>query len=220
MSRKTGGATSLSNGTLSLRFMQRGAAQKVTAATAKVIDEAEWDIGPTARAAWGVTSTVNLDSATKVPIHVTRDESYLPFVFGRTPDPTDQRPLDEDLETKPGRRRIFREGTEVNHEVSSEAANSSNEPGKSGTKTESDINAQGPSNPTKGQPKSISSPRKPNDAQVTNKPGVRRHRLEEFLKPSTPLTAGFLKPSGVSSVSKRMLEDSTTAPRGKTMRIE
>lgn len=36
--------------------MQRGAAQRVTTASAKVTDEAEWDIGPEARAAWGVIS--------------------------------------------------------------------------------------------------------------------------------------------------------------------
>jgi hypothetical protein len=73
MSRKTG-TTSLSNGTLScvfslqynsptkigqfyrLRFMQRGATQRVSTTAAKVTDESEWDIGPAARAALGVVS--------------------------------------------------------------------------------------------------------------------------------------------------------------------
>lgn len=41
-----------------LRFMQRGATQRVSTSAAKVADEAEWDIGPAARAAWGVSSNV------------------------------------------------------------------------------------------------------------------------------------------------------------------
>ncbi|KDN43126.1 hypothetical protein RSAG8_06279, partial [Rhizoctonia solani AG-8 WAC10335] len=168
MSQKTVGAASLSNGTLSLRFMQRGAAQRVTATTARVVDEAEWDVGPAVRATWGVTSAVNSDSAAKVSsIHVTRDDSYLPFVFDSgIPGATDRQLLGDESEAKPARRRIFRKGTEVKHEVSpAEVTNSSNEPEKRGTKTESDIKASGPSNSMKAQPKSISGPRKTNDAQ-------------------------------------------------------
>ncbi|CAE6495828.1 unnamed protein product, partial [Rhizoctonia solani] len=225
MSRKTGGPTSLSNGTLSLRFMQRGAAQRITATSAKVVDEAEWDIGPAARAAWGVSHAANPDPATEVPpIHVTRDDSYLPFVFdGGAPDTTDQPPSKNELDAEPARRRIFRKGTEVKHEFPpAETTNSSNEPENSGTKAEGDIKATGSSSPKKTQPKSISGPRKTNDAQVTNKPGIRRHRLEAFLKPSGSPATGFLKPAGVSSASgtstKRAREDNIITPRGKIMK--
>ncbi|EUC63008.1 hypothetical protein RSOL_468910, partial [Rhizoctonia solani AG-3 Rhs1AP] len=207
--------------------MQRGTTQRVTATTAKVIDEAQWDIGPAARAAWGVTSTANPDSVTKVSsIYVTRDDSYLPFVFDRgTPGTTDEQPLGDGPEAEPARRRIFRKGTEVKHEVcSAEATKSSDEPEKIGTKAESDTKASGSLDSTKVEPKSISGPRNPSKAPVTNKPGMRRHRLEEFLKPSTPPTTGFLKPSGVSSASgtraKRAREDNIAAPRGKTTRTE
>ncbi|CAE6398974.1 unnamed protein product [Rhizoctonia solani] len=226
MSKKTGSTTSLSNGTLSLRFMQRGGAQRVIATTAKVVDEAEWDIGPAARAAWGVTSNANPNSTAGVSsIHVTRDDSYLPFVFERgTPDTTDQQPSRVELEAELGRRRIFREGTEVKQEEVSpvEATDSSNEPEKLGIKAESDIKASGSSKSVKPQPESISSPKKTNDAQVTNKPGMRRHRLEGLLKRSELPPSGFLKPAGVSSASstsaKRTREDNTAPPRGKVMR--
>ncbi|CEL56678.1 hypothetical protein RSOLAG1IB_08004 [Rhizoctonia solani AG-1 IB] len=227
MSRKPGGTTSLSNGTLSLRFMQRGAAQRVTATTAKVVDEAEWDIGPAARAAWGVTSSTNPNSATGISsIHVTRDDSYLPFVFDRgTPDTTDLH-VSGDEEAEPGRRRMFREGTEVTQkEVSPvETTNSSNEADKIGTKADSDTKATGSSKLVNPQPKSISSPPKTNDAQVTNKPGIRRHRLEGLLKRSEAPYSGFLKPAGVSSASstsaKRTHEGNTAPRRGKVMRTE
>lgn len=45
--------------------MQRGGTQRVTAASAKVVDEAEWDIGPAARAAWGVPSNELSSAATQ-----------------------------------------------------------------------------------------------------------------------------------------------------------
>ncbi|CAE6492403.1 unnamed protein product [Rhizoctonia solani] len=222
MSRKTGGTGSLSNGTLSLRFMQRGASQKVTAATAKVTDEAEWDIGPIARAAWGVTSS----DAKASSINVTRDDSYLPFVFDfNAPDSTNQQSSRDESEVEPARRRIFRKGTEIKHEAcSADAVNSSNETEKSETKAESDMKTNGSPDATRGHPKAISSPGKPNPSHVPNKPGIRRHRLEGFLKPSATPSTGFLKPSGVSSASgtrrKRTYEGDITAPRGKTMRAE
>jgi hypothetical protein len=47
--------------------MQRGATQRVAATSAKVVDEAEWDIGPVARAAWGVTPDGNSSSIARSP---------------------------------------------------------------------------------------------------------------------------------------------------------
>ncbi|CAE6453697.1 unnamed protein product [Rhizoctonia solani] len=208
-----------------LRFMQRGGAQRTTATTAKVVDEAEWDIGPEARAAWGVTPAVSLSPGPKAPlIHVTRDDSYLPFVFDRgTPDTADRPQFGGEPEPEPARRRIFRKGSEVKHEVSPVEV-ASNEPEKNGSKTESDKKASGSPNTMKAQPRSISGPRKTNDAQVTNKPGIRRHRLEEFLKPSGPPSAGFLKPAGVSSASgtsiKRTRGDNIATTRGKMARTK
>lgn len=50
----------LSNGTLSLKFMQRkanvGSSSNVHLIQAKVADEAEWDIGREVREAWGLNS--------------------------------------------------------------------------------------------------------------------------------------------------------------------
>jgi hypothetical protein len=51
----------LSNGTLSLRFMQNAQRAKhqaeVEAAQAKVKDDAEWEVPAAVRAAWGATSS-------------------------------------------------------------------------------------------------------------------------------------------------------------------
>ncbi|KAG8767983.1 hypothetical protein FRC12_005900, partial [Ceratobasidium sp. 428] len=124
MSKKSG-TTSLSNGTLSLRFMQRGATQRVSTTAAKVSDEAEWDIGPAARAALGVPSGVDLGTTRRSPpIHITRDDSYISFMFdrdtlGSTSSEQHAKPEFVSGLMEPGRRRIFRQGTEVTHEASS-----------------------------------------------------------------------------------------------------
>ena len=55
----------LSNGTLSLRFMQNAQRAKqqaqVEAEQAKVKDEAEWEVSKEVRDAWGLTSKVKTE---------------------------------------------------------------------------------------------------------------------------------------------------------------
>ncbi|CAE6420915.1 unnamed protein product [Rhizoctonia solani] len=226
MSRKTGSTTSLSNGTLSLRFMQRGTAQRVAATTAKIVDEAEWDIGPVARAAWGVTLNTNQNSTAESSIHVTQDDSYLPFVFEHdTPDATEHQHLRDESEAEPGRRRIFRHGTEVKHDGAPpvEAVDPSSEPTKPRTSTGSNPKDSRSPKAFNPQPKFISGSRAPlNDDEVANKAGIRRHRLEGLLKRSDLSSSGFLKPAGVSSASststKRAREDNIAPLRGKVKR--
>ncbi|TDL26822.1 hypothetical protein BD410DRAFT_835945 [Rickenella mellea] len=86
----------LSNGTLSLRFMQRAQSSRVEATQAPVRDDAEWEVAPAVREAWGLSSP-NADDT------VEHDASYLPFLFGT-----------HDVEPKlKGRRAFNKHGVEV-----------------------------------------------------------------------------------------------------------
>ncbi|KAG9075969.1 hypothetical protein FS749_012305 [Ceratobasidium sp. UAMH 11750] len=216
MSKKSG-TTSLSNGTLSLRFMQRGATQRVSTTAAKVSDEAEWDIGPAARAALGVSRGLDPNAARSTLIHVTRDDSYISFMFDRDTSGSNSQQvakseLVSDL-TEPGRRRIFRQGTEVTYEASSKVEQqASDEPE---AKDEGEKKATGSSKGGKTQqPRSISAASSKSianpDPPRPNASGVRRHRLEGFLKPPSG-PSGFVKPAGIVSASntsaKRTRED-------------
>lgn len=57
----TSAGKTLSNGTLSLRFMQNASRAKQQAAIdlerAKVKDDAEWEVSPEIREAWGLSSS-------------------------------------------------------------------------------------------------------------------------------------------------------------------
>ncbi|KAG9126700.1 hypothetical protein FRC07_002324 [Ceratobasidium sp. 392] len=208
MSKKPG-TTSLSNGTLSLRFMQRGVTQRVSTTAAKVSDEAEWDIGPAARAALGVSSGADPDIARRSPlIHVTRDDSYISFMFDHdTLGYTSQQDAKPEFVSElmePGRRRIFRQGTEVTHEPSSKVEQQASE--DSEAKDEGEKKATGSS--TGGMmnlPKSISAPSSKSttnpDPARPNASGVRRHRLEGLLRPSGGPPSGFVKPTGIASAT-------------------
>ncbi|TBU59937.1 hypothetical protein BD310DRAFT_816357 [Dichomitus squalens] len=69
----------LSNGTLSLRFMQNAQRAKLQAQVeveqAKVKDDAEWSVSQEVRDAWGLG-----DSSSKQEDDV-HESSYLPFIF-------------------------------------------------------------------------------------------------------------------------------------------
>ncbi|QRV85500.1 hypothetical protein RhiJN_27574 [Ceratobasidium sp. AG-Ba] len=221
MSKKAGGP-SLSNGTLSLRFMQRGAAQHVSTAAAKVSDEAEWDIGPAARAALGVSSVSIMGSnSSKRPqqIHVTRDDSYISFMFDRdTPSSTNQQSAERDAAAglmEPGRRRMFRQGTEVTYEPSSKAESTANQdPSDEEKKSIGSLK-----NEKKQQPGSISGPSGKStnslDPPRSTSHGVRRHRLEGLFKPPNGASPGFVKPTGIATATsasvKRTREDDSAA---------
>ncbi|KAK7449644.1 hypothetical protein VKT23_013119 [Stygiomarasmius scandens] len=94
----------LSNGTLSLRFMQnaqRAQQQKeIELEKAQVEDDGRWEIAQEVRDSWGPTSQSS-DS-------VSYETSYLPFLFPSLPEPDS---FASDL--KPKGRRTFKKGKEV-----------------------------------------------------------------------------------------------------------
>lgn len=69
----------LSNGTLSLRFMQNAQRAKlqaqVAAEQAKIKDEAEWEVSEEVKEAWGIGSESHAEH------NVAYEASYLPFLF-------------------------------------------------------------------------------------------------------------------------------------------
>ncbi|KAG8907896.1 hypothetical protein FRB99_001755 [Tulasnella sp. 403] len=76
-------ARPLSNGTLALKFMQRKALAsddnaRVELTKAKVVDEAEWDIGREIREAWGLANEQSSSSSTTPT--VVYEASYMPFL--------------------------------------------------------------------------------------------------------------------------------------------
>ncbi|GBE86955.1 hypothetical protein SCP_1001990 [Sparassis crispa] len=77
MASKTG--KTLSNATLSLRFMQNAQRAKmqaqVEAEQAKIRDEAEWEVSKEVKEAWGISSISGSDRS------VTHETSYVPFLF-------------------------------------------------------------------------------------------------------------------------------------------
>ncbi|KAG9019872.1 hypothetical protein FRB90_000002 [Tulasnella sp. 427] len=86
----------LSNGTMALKFMQKAAlkAQNGEAAVvqlhqAKVVDEAEWDVGKEVRQAWGLTSGDEKSagpSGSNSSASIVYEASYLPFMYGQVDD--------------------------------------------------------------------------------------------------------------------------------------
>lgn len=96
----------LSNGTLSLRFMQNARRAKqqaqVEAEQAKIKDEAEWEVSQVVKEAWGIGSSsqiryvpslnwffVNISLFLTSLLRtsaITHEASYLPFLFSPTAD--------------------------------------------------------------------------------------------------------------------------------------
>jgi len=74
----------LSNGTLSLRFMQNAQRTKqqtqVQLEEAKIIDDAEWQVSQEVRDSWASAPSSSSDGIHRSS--VTQEPSYLPFVFG------------------------------------------------------------------------------------------------------------------------------------------
>ncbi|KAI0258740.1 hypothetical protein BC834DRAFT_834847 [Gloeopeniophorella convolvens] len=83
-------ASSISKGTLNLRFMQNAQPKEkdikaeVTAATIR--DESEWEVSKDVRDAWGIGSEPARSSM------VAHEASYLPFVFSRSDDASGSSP--------------------------------------------------------------------------------------------------------------------------------
>ncbi|THG95061.1 hypothetical protein EW026_g6528 [Hermanssonia centrifuga] len=76
----------LSNGTLSLRFMQNAQRAKQQAQVeleqAKIKDDAEWEMPQEVKDAWGIGSSPDTTRSSSV----THESSYLPFIFASSMD--------------------------------------------------------------------------------------------------------------------------------------
>ncbi|KAH8114821.1 hypothetical protein DFH11DRAFT_1726311 [Phellopilus nigrolimitatus] len=116
MSGSTG--KTLSNGTLSLRFMQNAQRAKQQASVdlerAKVKDDAEWEVSREVRDAWGIPPSSK--PATKQSI--SHETSYLPFLFPSLRKSTssaddESMPEASTSSTKISGRRTFNKGKEV-----------------------------------------------------------------------------------------------------------
>ncbi|KAL6302606.1 hypothetical protein BKA93DRAFT_751133 [Sparassis latifolia] len=85
MASKTG--KTLSNATLSLRFMQNAQRAKmqaqVEAEQAKIRDEAEWEVSKEVKEAWGISSISGSEPVIRLSFSrsVTHETSYVPFLF-------------------------------------------------------------------------------------------------------------------------------------------
>ncbi|EPQ55944.1 hypothetical protein GLOTRDRAFT_41610 [Gloeophyllum trabeum ATCC 11539] len=104
----------LSNGTLSLRFMQRAKlVQQAEAEKAEVKDDSQWEISSKVKQAWG------LSSGTSQVSEVAYESSYLPFLFPSASEGADSSSSNHASSEPKGRRKYNAKGQEVEDEVKS-----------------------------------------------------------------------------------------------------
>ncbi|KAJ3491930.1 hypothetical protein NLI96_g370 [Meripilus lineatus] len=222
----------LSNGTLSLRFMQNAQRAKqqaqVEAEQAKVKDEAEWEVSQETKDAWGVGSNSEGD-----PSGVTYETSYVPFLFPHSADDCGDTISQVEPRTSrpPHGRRTFKGGIE---EVAPDIKDVIPEIAKSTNPTD-----QESSEPANKRPKSISGHKLPlpTKAKVSKRTKTAQMLIREdngkglsrpprALPPSvTPqetgtnkaTPTGFLKPAGVDmpSISGARGSSSSVSKRGR-----
>ncbi|CAL1698199.1 unnamed protein product [Somion occarium] len=204
----------LSNGTLSLRFMQNARRAKqqaqVEAEQAKIKDEAEWEVSQVVKEAWGIGSSSQIRTSA-----ITHEASYLPFLFSPTADDQGDSSTQAASVSVPklkGRRTFNARGQEVISEAKAEVK----EEGQ-----ERDQDPKDASKPTK-RPRTISGFQAP--ISITKTKDSKRTKTAQMLiredtgkglrappplqmfggssRPqSTSSETGFLKPSGVDSPS-------------------
>ncbi|TFK29167.1 hypothetical protein FA15DRAFT_583048 [Coprinopsis marcescibilis] len=108
----------LSNGTLSLKFMQNALRAKqmkeVELQKAEVVDDGQWKVSEAVREAWGLTNSAK---AAEVEVH---EESYLPFIYSDEAEHTPEKPR--------GRRVFGKKGEEI---ATSDVKDEESSPGKS-----------------------------------------------------------------------------------------
>jgi len=159
---------SLSNGTLSLKFMQRaGAASKVEADKKALKDDSEWHAPEAVRQALGLQTDANGGGSSQPAI--TYEASYLPFLFpsyhGQSTGSlsADSGSSLDQLPTITGRRKFKKNGEEVTAvETSTTNDAKDNLPADSSTRTRdelSDIPVESPPAPAAPTPPAISKPR-------------------------------------------------------------
>ncbi|KAI0830286.1 hypothetical protein BC628DRAFT_1416584 [Trametes gibbosa] len=102
---------SLSNGTMSLRFMQNAQRAKLQAQVelqqAKIKDDAEWSVSQDVRDAWGVRQSSGSSD------NVVYEASYVPFLFPSDPEETSSGSHAEERPKLRGRRTFNARGKEV-----------------------------------------------------------------------------------------------------------
>ncbi|TFK92150.1 hypothetical protein K466DRAFT_595475 [Polyporus arcularius HHB13444] len=200
----------LSNGTMSLRFMQNAQRAKlqaqVEAEQAKVKDDAEWSVSQEVRDAWGMKQSSSLRD------EVQHETSYVPFIFqadggeaSSSATPSSSTP------TFRGRRTFNARGQEVVQEVSkAEQDGSVSQNGEPGA--DSRTRGEKPRSRFEKLPTSISGFRTPISTQRDTKSSrtktaqmlIREDvsvRPPAFLQPSDsapiPPATGFIKPAGI-----------------------
>ncbi|KAI9058773.1 hypothetical protein FKP32DRAFT_1581529 [Trametes sanguinea] len=109
----------LSNGTMSLRFMQNAQRAKLQAQVeleqAKIKDDAEWSVSQEIRDAWGIGQSGRSSSSSNNVVH---EASYVPFIFqSDSSEPSSSVVEEEDTPRVRGRRTFNAKGEEVIPEV-------------------------------------------------------------------------------------------------------
>ncbi|OBZ74876.1 hypothetical protein A0H81_05499 [Grifola frondosa] len=197
----------LSNGTLSLRFMQNAQRAKLQAQVeleqAKIKDDAEWEVPKEVKDAWGIArsnnnsiSTVRFrPSARRISPNphrttVVHESSYLPFMFASQDQ--EEGPSSSTQPAPPaklrGRRAFNGRGEEVFPEERKAAPDAA------------DAADEKPPKPER-RPFAISGFRAPRDAQKDGKKA--RTKTAQMLVHSISRRSGFVKPAGVDEPGAR-----------------
>ncbi|KAJ2988791.1 hypothetical protein NUW54_g9002 [Trametes sanguinea] len=105
----------LSNGTMSLRFMQNAQRAKLQAQVeleqAKIKDDAEWSVSQEIRDAWGIGQSGRSSSSSNNVVH---EASYVPFIFqSDSGEPSSSVAEEEGVPRVRGRRTFNAKGEEV-----------------------------------------------------------------------------------------------------------
>ncbi|EMD30908.1 hypothetical protein CERSUDRAFT_120251 [Gelatoporia subvermispora B] len=204
-------AKTLSNGTLSLRFMQNAQRTKqqaqVEAEQKQIKDEAEWEVSKEVKEAWGI-------SESRTEHDVAHEASYLPFLFPSASDSAEAS-SSASLYQKPvakGRRTFNHRGQEVlQNETPASNENS---------KATEDENAE---KPRSKRLVAISGFRAP--AQDSKKPKSKTAQMliredNPVRPPSSPSfgpgpASGFIKPAGFDDRRPSSSTTNTALKRGR-----
>ncbi|KAH8077091.1 hypothetical protein BXZ70DRAFT_706490 [Cristinia sonorae] len=204
----------LSNGTLSLKFMQKAQRAKqeaqVVAQQAKVQDEAEWEVPQEVKEQWGIgkSSTAHSRSSGSA----TYEASYVPSMFTSVGDDDAGSPLQAGLSSHMKGRRKFKHGQEVVAEPTKTESREEKQPGAEDEEpgdTSDDKRSKwsAPPIPTKPSLKEKLSGRTKTVQEL-----IREDTIAQTRKHASPLSrsgpvmpvassepVGFMKPAGVDA---------------------
>ncbi|KAJ7581382.1 hypothetical protein C8J56DRAFT_895817 [Mycena floridula] len=199
----------ISTGTLGLRFMQnaqkRAQVKEEQILTAKVKDEAEWEVSAAIRESWKTSDSQS----------VTYEPSYLPFLFPSI-----------SMEAEPTKlkgRRVFKKGREV-YETNATVSESSTEPRPELTTPERKPGGR-PVRVAANRPmiKATSSTNPPDNAQTAKQAifdnsgvGTDLPVTRSVPGPSIqPAPLVFLKPSGVDDPAEEIIQSARKVAKSK-----